>query len=174
MTEDLISPQKAIETHLLYLQDDSYNPERSAKAIPISAGNLKERRKAIAIKLKELFDGMGLYLDPNLFLKIPDYIDTNYNNQNIYSLTPLDASLYLIRDTSGNWVYSEATIQGLDKAYKEIYPFGVDFLKNLLPYNVGMQSFLGLALWQWSGYRNLNYWCLSFTFSTYSVAQCFS
>ena len=146
----LISPQKAIETHLLYLQDDSYNPERSAKAIPASAGNLKER-KAIAIKLKELFDGMGLYLDPELIPQDPDYVDTNYNNQNIYSLTPLDASLYLIRDTSGNWMYSEATIQGLDKAYKEIYPLGVDFLKNLLPYDVGTQSFLGLALWQWSG-----------------------
>ena len=147
---DLISPQKAIETHLLYLQDDSYNPERSAKAIPASAGNPKER-KVIAIKLKELFDGMGLYLDPELIPQDPDYVDTNYNNQNIYSLTPLDASLYLIRDTSGNWMYSEATIQGLDKAYKEIYPLGVDFLKNLLPYDVGMQSFLGLTLWQWSG-----------------------
>ena len=147
---DLVSPQKAIETHLIYLQDDSYNPERSAKAIPASVGNLKER-KAVAIKLKELFDGMGLYLDPELIPQNPDYVDTNYNNQNIYSLTALDASLYLIKDTSGNWVYSDATIQGLDNAYKEIYPFGVDFLKNLLPYNVGMQSFLGLALWQWSG-----------------------
>ena len=147
---DLKSPQKAIETHLLYLQDDSYNPERSAKAIPESTGNLKER-KAVAIKLKELFDGMGLYLDPKLIPQDPDYIDTNYNNQNIYSLTPLDASLYLVRDTSGNWMYSESTVKGLDKAYKAIYPLGVDFLKNLLPYNVGMQSFLGLALWQWSG-----------------------
>ena len=147
---DLMSPQKAIETHLLYLQDDSYSPERSAKAIPISAGDLKER-EAVAIKLKELFDGMGLYLDPELIPQDPNYLDTNYNNQNIYSLTPLDASLYLIRDTSGNWIYSEATIKGLDNAYKAIYPFGVDFLKNLLPYNVGIQSFLGLALWQWSG-----------------------
>ncbi|HAB90641.1 MAG TPA: hypothetical protein DCF84_08905 [Bacteroidetes bacterium] len=147
---DLASPQKAIETHLLYLQDGSYNPERSAKAIPASVGNLKER-KTVAIKLKELFDGMGLYLNPEFIPQDPDYVDTNYNNQNIYSLTPLNASLYLIRDTSGNWVYSEATIQGMDKAYKEIYPFGVDFLKNLLPYNIGMQSFLGLTLWQWLG-----------------------
>lgn len=147
---DLNSPQKAIETHLLYLQDDSYDPQRSAKVIPISYGDLK-KRKAIAIKLKELFDGMGLYLDPELIPQDPNYIDTNYNNQNIYFLSPLDASLYLVKDTSGDWVYSEATINGLDKAYKSIYPFGVDFLKNLLPYNIGVKSFLGLALWQWSG-----------------------
>ena len=117
---DLVSPQKAIETHLIYLQDDSYNPERSAKAIPASVGNLKER-KAVAIKLKELFDGMGLYLDPELIPQNPDYVDTNYNNQNIYSLTTLDASLYLIRDTIGNWVYSDATIQGLDEALSLIH-----------------------------------------------------
>ena len=83
------------------------NPQ---KRFPESVGNLKER-KAIAIKLKELFDGMGLYLDPELIPQDPDYIDTNYNNQNVYSLTLLDASLYHQR-YGGNWVYSEATIRG--------------------------------------------------------------
>ena len=147
---DLMSPKNAIETHLIYLQDDSYNPEQSAKVIPESVGDLNQR-KAVAIKLKELFDGMGLYLDPELIPQDPNYIDTNFNNQNVYFLSPLDASLYLVRDTNGNWVYSEATLRGLDKAYKAIYPFGVDFLKNLLPYNVGTRSFIGLALWQWTG-----------------------
>ena len=84
--------------------------KQSAKVIPESAGNLKER-KAVAIKLKELFDGMGLYLDPELIPQDPNYIDTNFNNQNVYFLSPLDASLYLVRDTNGNWVYSEATLR---------------------------------------------------------------
>ena len=148
--EDLSTPKNAIETHLRFLQKDSYDPERAAKVIPISAGSLNER-KAIAIKLKELFDGMGLYLDPELIPQDPNYIDSNHNNQNVYFITSQDASLYMIKDTLGHWVYSEATIKGLDEAYTAIYPLGVDFLKNLLPYNVGMKKILGLCLWQWSG-----------------------
>ena len=148
--KDLSSPKDAIETHLSFLQEDNYNPERAAQVIPISAGSLKER-KTIAIKLKELFDGMGLYLDPELIPQDANYIDSNHNDQNIYFITAQDASLYLVKDTLGHWVYSEATIKGLDEAYTAIYPFGVDFLKNLLPYNIGMKMFLGLCIWQWSG-----------------------
>ena len=37
---DLMSPKNAIETHLIYLQDDSYNPKQSAKVIPESVGQI--------------------------------------------------------------------------------------------------------------------------------------
>ncbi len=64
---NLHTPRQAIRSHLLYLQEDTYQPELSAKALnpnKINGGKYsQEELISLAIKLKQIYDGSGFYID---------------------------------------------------------------------------------------------------------------
>jgi MscS family membrane protein len=145
---DLMNPQAAIYTHLNYLQEESYQPTKSAKAI--YAPNKTEAEKvSIALKIKQILDGKGIYIDINL---VPD--ESNYKDstlkKHIYFLAPHEKRIYLEK-YGDHWYYSSTSIELVDQILKEVYPWGNDLLRNILPDDLGEQKVFVLKNWQWLG-----------------------
>ena len=70
---DISNPYATIYTHLFFLQEDSYQPEKAAKTI---SGYTDKVAILKAIKLKKILDGKGLFVDFNKISSDPNYNDT--------------------------------------------------------------------------------------------------
>lgn len=141
----LKSPYNTIFTHLYFLQDDSYFPAKSAQAIQ---GNISlVEKEKIAIKIKKVLDGRGLYIEMGLLPINNNYIDSTLA-QNVYILSSKEPLIYLEKiDTS--WYYSQTTILNIDKLYKDVYPFWITFIDKIISNKVSDTSFLGIRIWQY-------------------------
>ena len=69
----LESPYNTIFVHLYFLQPETYQPEIAALTIP-ETDSLKAT--TLAIKLKQILDGRGLYIYLNLLPQQNDFIDS--------------------------------------------------------------------------------------------------
>lgn len=156
---DVSTPRQAVITHLAYLQDDNYYPEVAIQAFeqekeePVRTMKgykklrlSKEEAIDLALKLKQVLDGKGIYVVTD---DIPDQV--NYNDstsgKNRYYLSTEIPNIYL--EKIGNeWLFPIAVADNIREAHKNVYPFGTDQLFKLLP-NLGSESILGLHTWQW-------------------------
>lgn len=159
---NLSTPQQTIITHLGFLQEDNYHPEIAARAFARTWSDQEsqllsqqqdqtiseERAIELAIKVKQILDGRGIYIDITEVPANPNYIDTT-NNKHRYVLTSEYPGIYLEK-TGNRWVYPVRTFEQIDRIYSQVYPFGTDQLLNLLP-KFGTANYLGLHLWQWLG-----------------------
>jgi MscS family membrane protein len=129
---NLRSPNAAIYTHLYFLQSDSYEPEKAAKTI--LPNSIKNPKKAV-IKLKQILDGKGLFVDFKLIPTNANYIDsTSYTIAlNKYVLFPERMPLISVEKIGNNWYYSSETIQNLDQVYNDVFPWYVVKLESLVP-----------------------------------------
>lgn len=139
------TPLRTVYSHLYYLQPDSYKPDEAAKTI-----NLKDPKEAekIAVKLKQVLDGKGLFVDTALIPDNPNYVDTA-TGKHRYVLFAKYPEIYLEK-VNDRWLYSNRTVQAVPKLHKEVYPFGSDWLVSLFGKS-GQKQFLGLKAWQWYG-----------------------
>jgi MscS family membrane protein len=143
----LETPYNTIYTHLYYLQADSYNPGRAAQSL-IGPRDSVERVE-LAIKLKQIYDGMGLYVRLNRLPKNPEYIDSTVM-QSVYTPFPTELPSVYLEKENGRWYYSQETVDNIETLHEEVYPFGADLLLQLAPI-VGEQEMLGLKAWQFIG-----------------------
>jgi MscS family membrane protein len=143
----LSSPRDAVYTHLYFLQSDTYNPANAS--LPIFGVTDPEERESLAIKLKQVLDGHGLFVYIDL---IPD--DNNYMDSlqrtHTYVLFPRHLPEIYLERIDGQWYYSRETVNSIQRLHDGIYPLGSDFLINLIP-RYGQVAFLGLFVWQWTG-----------------------
>ena len=142
------NPQKTVFTHLYFLQEDSYEPEKAAQTIYAPNKTLEEKVQ-IAEKIKQVLDGKGIYIDINLITEDPNYIDTTHN-KNLYFLSYYEKRIYLEKYDE-KWYYSASTVANIDEIFKEVYPWGTDIIRNILPDNIGEQKAFALRNWQWLG-----------------------
>ena len=142
----LESPYNTIYVHLYYLQPESYNPAKAAVTISRTVKDSSQRTK-MAIKLKQILDGQGLYVHLNLLPQESDFIDT-LSKKHYYTPFPEKLPEVYLEKLKGKWYYSEETVKNIPEMHKSTYPFGTDRLLNLFP-KTGESSFLGLALWQY-------------------------
>lgn len=145
---DLSNPHAAIYTHLYFLQSDSYEPKKAAKTI----FGLEEK-KAIqkAIKIKQVLDGKGLFVDVNKIPTSPNYKDTiGYSSYYRYVLFPQRMPQIYVEKIEGKWYYSSETLAKIEGLYKEVYPWYVQKLQKLVP-DSGYKKIVGLELWQLFG-----------------------
>lgn len=142
----LRSPYDAVYTHLKYLQADSYHPELAARVFPV--GNEEEAR-SLAIKLKQIYDGKGLFVRMEEIPRDPNYMDSSIMQHRFVLFPEQLPQVYLVK-SGDQWVYSSETIAAIPRLHKQVYPFGSDLLVNLLP-GIGQNKFLGLFLWQYLG-----------------------
>jgi MscS family membrane protein len=143
----LESPYNTILVHLHYLQPDTYQPDSAARVIyTIDDPETAVRR---AIQLKQVLDGLGLYVRIFQLPDDPDYIDS-ITHSAIYAPFPRELPDVYVEKVNGRWYYSEETIERTPALHKQVYPFGADLLLNLLP-RLGHNEVLGLALWQYAG-----------------------
>ncbi|MFY9243504.1 MAG: mechanosensitive ion channel family protein [Polaribacter sp.] len=142
---DLSNPYATIYTHLFFLQDASYQPEKSAKTILGLDG-----KKAIekAIKIKRILDGKGLVVDFNKIPNNPNYNDTiGYSNYYKYVLFPERMPQIYVEKVDDKWYYSTETIAQIDNLYKDVFPWYVESLQNIIPES-GHKNIMGIEIWQ--------------------------
>ena len=146
---NLKNPNATIYTHLYFLQTDSYQPERAAQTILPNSTN---KPNNVAIKLKQILDGKGLFVDFKTIPKDPNYKDSlSYNTTlNKYVLFPERMPLISVEKIGENWYYSAETINNLDEIYNDVFPWYVLKIEQLVP-NVGHKKFLDIEVWKFIG-----------------------
>lgn len=142
----LESPYNAIYVHLYYLQADTYRPGIAAQTIHPSA---EGKREELAVKLKQVLDGRGLYVRLNQLPKAADYLDT-LTDKNYYTPFPSQLPQVYLERSNGKWYYSRETVKALPGLYRKTFPLGAEFLRNMLPIQ-SQKTFLGLKAWQYLG-----------------------
>jgi len=141
----LASPYHSVQTHLFYLQDDSYQPQIAARVFNLKN---KEHAKELAIQLKQILDGKGLEVLMEDLPKSTDYTDSISGKARYVLFSKLPA-VYLER-VKNNWYYSKKTVAEIPRLHKKVFPFGIDKLLNLLP-KIGHKKILTLHVWQYFG-----------------------
>lgn len=140
---ELGSPYSAVYTHLYNLQSDSYNPEIAKTAF----GN--NGTEKMAIQLKQILDGKGLFVEMTSLPIDSNYVDT-VKNVSQFQLFPEKLPEVYVEKRNGKWYYSKETKAIIPKLYKNVYPLGADLIMDLFP-KFGSSIFLGLKIWQWLG-----------------------
>lgn len=141
---ELKSPYSTIYTHLYNLQSDSYNPKIAKTAFG------DDGTEEMAIQLKQILDGKGLFVDMASLPVDFNYVDTAKNKNEFYLFPEIMPEIYLVKSQQGNWYYSNETKAVIPKLHQKIYPFGTKLIIDLLP-QFGGNSFLGVKIWQWLG-----------------------
>ena len=142
---DLSNPNATLTTHLYFLQQDSYQPEKSAKTI-YGLEETDAIRKAI--KIKKILDGKGLYVDLKKVTTNPAHIDSiGYSAYSRYILFPDRMPDIYLEKINNNWYYSSETVAKVDAIYSNVFPWYVEELQDSIPV-YGHKKFLGVELWQ--------------------------
>ena len=149
---DLSNPNATVQTHLYFLQSDSFDPKKAAKTI---LGLSEEQAIKKAIKIKQVLDGKGLYVDVNKIPVNPNYKDSiGYSSFFKYVLFPQRMPQIYVEKIGDKWYFSSETLSKIDSLYKEVYPWYVQKLENLIPVS-GHKKILGIELWQFIGLLSL-------------------
>jgi MscS family membrane protein len=145
---DIGNPHATVYTHLYFLQSDSYEPKKAAKTI---LGLSEEKAIEKAIKIKQVLDGKGLYVDVNRIPTNPNYKDTiGYSSYFRYVLFPQRMPQIYVEKIGDKWYYSTETLAKIEGLYKEIFPWYIQKLQKLIPVS-GHKKILGFQLWQFIG-----------------------
>ncbi len=142
---DLSTPRQAVKTHIENLQEGNYKPYKAGNAFPV---NDSSKAKALAIKLKQIFDAKGLYVN---YKEIPDHVSfkDSLSKPLEYVLFNNYPSIY-VKKQDDKWQYAMESVKAIPGIHQQVFPFGTDKLVNLIP-EAGQKKFLGLAIWQYSG-----------------------
>ncbi len=143
---NLSSPYHTIKTHLWFLQaNEKYDAEKSAQVF----SNTIENNTQKAIQLKQILDGKGLRVAMSQLPRTNDYRDS-LAKENIYVLYPNELPEVYLEKKGKEWFYSDETVRAIPRLHQSVYPFGTDWLVNLMPYSDRYQLF-GLYVWQYIG-----------------------
>ena len=141
------NPYQAVYEHLANLQNDQYFPEISALSFhPTLDSTL---RVELAIKMKRIFDGKGLYVMINRIPKDSLFRDSIARDHVYFPFPSELPDVYLERE-KGLWTYSLETAKTIPALYKATYPFGLDKLIEFTSYQGG-KKYLSLYGWQYIG-----------------------
>lgn len=143
----LNTPYQSVRTHLFYLQPETYNDSLSALPFLQYAENEEEAQWS-ALKLKQILDGEGIYIDLEAVPKTPNYFDSLAEKQQ-YALARKYPDIYLVRQ-SGEWIYPKSSIETINRVHKKVFRFGTDKIISLFPQK-GNNLFFGLYVFQYAG-----------------------
>ncbi|NRA51707.1 MAG: mechanosensitive ion channel family protein [Phaeodactylibacter sp.] len=143
----LETPYNTVLVHLHYLQPDTYEPAIAARTLYGVTDSTEASR--LAIKLKQVYDGLGLYVRLNRIPQNANHIDSTVA-QSVFALFPDELPQVYLEKVDGRWYYSEETVNQIDALHEEVYPFGTDLLLQLIPH-IGDREILGLKAWQLVG-----------------------
>jgi MscS family membrane protein len=144
---NISSPYHTVKTHLEYLQEDNFFPKVASKVFfpEHIAGRDAE---GLAIKLKQILDGNGLFVDLEELPREKNYLDS-ISRKHRFVLFPKYPEIYLER-VGERWYYSRKTVNHIEQLHADTFKFGTDKLLNLLP-KIGHKKYLGLHTWQHVG-----------------------
>lgn len=139
------TPHQTIRTHLSNLDEDNYKPEAAAAVFNPKRVS-KEEAEELAVKLIQIYKGAGILISLDNVPREPDHLDS-LTGKHIYVIDRKHPLIYLEKD-GNNWYYSRETEENLEELHKQVYPFGLDNLLEILP-KLGSNRYIGLFLWQW-------------------------
>lgn len=145
----LSTPYHTTLTFFYNLREDNYDPKAAAEALNL-AGQDQTQAERLAVKLKQIFDGNGVYVRISEVPNEPDFIDSVYTNQSRFFFDTRRLPLVFLEKIDGEWKFSAFTVSKIDEMHKETYPYGTDKLLNVLP-KMGNEVYLGLHFWQLAG-----------------------
>lgn len=149
---DLSNPKATLYTHLFFLQEDSYEPGKSAATI---RGVDRSKAVEIAIKIKEIYEGSGLEADFDIAPEAADYLDTiaDYTDAldksllHRYSPFPLRLPKVYLERSKGKWYYSKETVDHIEEIYKDTFLLELGWLPQKFP-NFFKTTLLGIKIWK--------------------------
>lgn len=143
---DLSNPQGAVRTHLDNLQPENYSD--SLAALPFKTAD-RTYAEAIqyAVKFKRVLDGKGLYIYTDEIPTNPNYYDSAAKRQK-YVLLRNYSKIFLLKSENGDWIYSNSSIDEIERLYEDTFRFGTGRLLNLLP-KMGTKQLFGLYTYQY-------------------------
>lgn len=146
---DMSTPHATVFTHLYFLQTDSYAPKKAAKTI---LGLSEENAIKKALKIKQVLDGKGLFVDVNKIPANPNYRDTiGYSSYFRYVLFPKRMPQIYLEKIENNWYYSSETVAKIESLYKKVYPWYIQKIQSVIPV-FGYKKVFGVVLWQFIGF----------------------
>lgn len=141
----LSTPRQSVETHLYYLQEETYNDSLARLPFSGTEENSQEELKS-AIKLKQILDGKGIYIEVSEIPSRANFYDST-SRKHQYILTTQFPEIYLQLNKT-EWTYPTSSLNAIDRIHKEVFPFGTDRLLNLLP-KFGTNKIFGLYIFQY-------------------------
>lgn len=145
---NLSNPNATIHTHLYFLQEDSYYPEKAAKTVK---GLDQETAIEKVVKIKRVLDGKGLMVDFNKIPNDPNYNDTiGYTSLFKYVPFPERMPGVYVEKVNDNWYYSAETVENIEDIYDDVFPWYVQSLQSVVP-DYGHETWIGFQVWQWIG-----------------------
>lgn len=147
--QNLNTPHNTALTFFYNLREDNYDPKTASETLNLNE-NIRKDADKLAIKLKQIFDGNGVYVR---FSEIPNdayFIDTLYSNQAKFFFDTKNLPLVYLEKVGEEWKFSAFTVSQINEMHKETYPYGTDRLLNILP-KMGNQVYFGLHFWQLAG-----------------------
>ncbi|MCB0686036.1 MAG: mechanosensitive ion channel family protein [Saprospiraceae bacterium] len=142
----LSTPHDAIWVHLYYLQPENYEPGLSATAF---IGGDSTQRSEWAIKLKQILDGEGLFVQMNLLPREADFQDS-VSKKHYYTPFPEQLPEIYLERIDSQWHYSSESTKDIPELYRKVYPMGTHRLVSFFARS-GSEKFLGISLWQLAG-----------------------
>ncbi|MEN7547524.1 mechanosensitive ion channel family protein [Rapidithrix thailandica] len=145
---NLRSPKQAVITHLKYLQEETYHPSVSAQALDTEGLSPREAEK-LAMKIKQIYDGIGQYINVDAIPDNPNFTDSTTQQQQ-YVVVSRYPQLYL-QKVGNQWKYSQKSVAQINQIHQEVYPFFTHKfleLENSFGQSVWAKEYLGLKLWQ--------------------------
>lgn len=143
------SPYSTTLTFFYNLREDNYDPEIAAEALRLTDQTPAEAER-LAVQLKQIFDGNGVFVKLNNIPNNPNYIDSLHNNQARYFFDARLLPGVYLEKKNGEWKFSNFTVDQIKSLHQETYPYGTDKLLNILP-KLGNEVYLGLHFWQLAG-----------------------
>jgi len=140
------SPYHTVYTFFYNLNEPNFNPDLAAKALNMS-GSEGEDAGALAVKLKQVFDGKGIFVRMNTVPNVADFRDTVRNGMQVYVFDEILLPAVYLEKIGDRWKFSSATVKNIKTLHQETYPFGTAKLLDILP-RMGNQGYFGLYLWQ--------------------------
>jgi MscS family membrane protein len=142
---DQLSPQSAVYKHLYFLQEYVYYPEKAGE---VFQGTSLEKNAELAIKLKQILDSRGIYVDIFLLPRDPNYTDS-LSGRNRFVLSP-ELPAIALEKKGELWYYTNETAAKIPGLYNRTFPLGSGELMHLFP-SLRTVKIIGLFAWQWIG-----------------------
>jgi len=138
------NPHDVIYNHLFYLQEGNYQPSEAAKSFDLEAGEAANRK---AVRLKQILDGKGLFVDLENIPKTADFFDSTHE-AHVFYIDPLIPSIY-VEKQGEEWFYSDETAEAIPELFQKTFPFGSQW-STYFHAPFWSNQILGLKLMHWT------------------------
>jgi len=146
---NLSTPYNTTLTFFYNLQKENYRPGIAASTLNTTSMPHRDA-EALAVKLKQIFDGKGLMVKMDQLPNDPDYVDTIYHAHSKYFFDARQLPKVFLEKVGNEWKFSAFTVAHIDEVHQEIYPLGTATLLRILP-QMGHHEYFGLQTWQLIG-----------------------